>query len=388
MNKIPVVIDSNKETIMLVDDTPTNMDLLGQMLQSNGYQIVTISSGSQALTEAAQTPPDLILLDINMPEMNGYEVCGLLKADEKLKEIPVIFISGLDDTTDKIKAFSVGGVDYVAKPFRFEEILARVKTHLSLCFARRELKKQNEILQENMRLRDIVDRIARHDLKSPLSSFLLVPEMLLDAPNLTSEQKDLLKMLAESAHRLSETVHRSLDIYKMEQGTYQLTPGSVDVIKIIREVFRELGGLANSKNLSFVVLLDQKPVEEKVVFELQGENFLFFSILSNLIKNAIEASPDDKEILISLSTSPVPTISIKNFGTIPPQIHDRLFQRYVTCGKSKGTGLGMFSARLMARTLGGELTFLPDEVGCTKLILTLSPNSGTLKIPAKKAEDQ
>jgi CheY-like chemotaxis protein len=108
-----------KATILVVDDTPANLKLLQEMLQSKGYRVLASPDGKTALNAATKSPPDLILLDINMPEMNGFEVCERLKANELLKAIPILFISALTETTDKMKAFSVGGVDYISKPFQF-----------------------------------------------------------------------------------------------------------------------------------------------------------------------------------------------------------------------------------------------------------------------------
>jgi putative two-component system response regulator len=135
-------------SIMIVDDTPANLKLLEGMLREQGYSTRPCPRGRLALRAAESEPPDLILLDINMPEMNGYEVCEQLKANEKLADIPVIFISALNETMDKIKAFAVGGVDYVTKPFQFEEVQARVETHLELRRNRLELKRHNHNLEE------------------------------------------------------------------------------------------------------------------------------------------------------------------------------------------------------------------------------------------------
>lgn len=129
--------------IMIVDDTPQNLRLLCDMLKSRGYSVRPAPSGKIALHAAAEDPPDLILLDINMPDMDGYEVCRRLKEDERLREIPVLFISALYEIEDKVRAFNAGGLDYVAKPFQFEEVDARVKTHLELRRLQVELKKHN-----------------------------------------------------------------------------------------------------------------------------------------------------------------------------------------------------------------------------------------------------
>ncbi len=134
--------------ILIVDDTPANVLLLTRMLTTQGYHARPVLSAKLALQAARAELPDLILLDVNMPEMNGYELCELLKSDELLQEIPVIFMSVLDETMDKVKAFRVGGVDYVTKPFQLEEVYARVKTHLRLRSLQQRLSRQNEHLEQ------------------------------------------------------------------------------------------------------------------------------------------------------------------------------------------------------------------------------------------------
>jgi phosphoserine phosphatase RsbU/P len=146
-------------SILAVDDTPANLQVLTGMLKDRGYKVRPVPSGKLALLAAQRDPPDLILLDINMPEMNGYEVCEHLKADDRLKGIPVIFISALTEQLDKVKAFAFGGVDYITKPFQMEELHARVETHLKL----RRL--QIELEETNARLAKANDRMSR-DLKA------------------------------------------------------------------------------------------------------------------------------------------------------------------------------------------------------------------------------
>ncbi len=156
---IPEKTKRNSASILVVDDTPANLQVLAGMLKDRGYKVRPVPSGKLALLAAGRDPPDLILLDINMPDMNGYEVCKILKADDKLNRIPVIFISALNEQLDKVKAFAVGGVDYITKPFQMEELHARVETHLKL----RGL--QTELEQANARLADANSRMSR-DLKA------------------------------------------------------------------------------------------------------------------------------------------------------------------------------------------------------------------------------
>ena len=141
-------IGQKPASILIVDDVPANLQVLTGMLDDRGYLTRPVTSGKMALQAAQNDPPDLVLLDITMPGMDGYEVCARMKADEKLKDIPVIFISALHETLDKVKGFGVGGLDYVTKPFQFEEVQARVETHLKLRRLQVELERHDHHLQE------------------------------------------------------------------------------------------------------------------------------------------------------------------------------------------------------------------------------------------------
>lgn len=144
--------DGAKANLLIVDDKPANLRLLASMLVEQGYKVRSAINGPLALTAARSAPPDMILLDINMPEMNGYEVCERLKADESTREIPIIFISALDETQDKVRAFTVGGVDYITKPFQLEEVLARVETHLALRQLQKQLQDANKRFEDELAL--------------------------------------------------------------------------------------------------------------------------------------------------------------------------------------------------------------------------------------------
>src|SRR3984893_12723899 len=147
--------------IIVVDDQPANLKLLEEMLKVGGYKVRSFPRGRMALAAAAQNPPDLFLLDINMPEMNGYEVCESLKSHPELSSAPVIFLSALSATEDKVKAFQAGGADYITKPFQLEEVQARVLTHLKLHQLQRALRLQNDLLEEagNHRTKELRDAI-------------------------------------------------------------------------------------------------------------------------------------------------------------------------------------------------------------------------------------
>ncbi len=148
-------------SILIVDDTPANLRILSQVFEARGYRVRIANSGKRALDSIASNPPDLILLDIMMPELSGYEVCKTLKSQDQTSHIPIIFISALDAAEDKVNAFAVGGVDYVTKPFHFEEVLARVQTHLSIRALQKRLEEKNHELEQEITERKRVEEKLR-----------------------------------------------------------------------------------------------------------------------------------------------------------------------------------------------------------------------------------
>ncbi|GAB1352509.1 MAG TPA: hybrid sensor histidine kinase/response regulator [Candidatus Rifleibacterium sp.] len=360
-----------KPRILVVDDIIDNIEILGSILRTE-YEVIMAMNGQKALQLASgPNPPDLILLDIVMPDIDGSEVCRRLKASPQTDRIPVIFVSARDEEIDEVNGFALGAVDYIVKPVSPAIVRARVRTHLSLTSAMRQLEKQNCLLQENIRLREDIERIARHDLKGPMTVFMNAPEMLVAAGPLNQAQQNILNLQIRTTRRLMEMIHHSLDLYKMEQGTYELKPAGVDILRVLREVLRECSGLAASRDVVCDIRVDDREPQDSETFEVKGEELLFSSIFSNLVKNAIEASPDGGLVKVSLYHGHEATVKIHNSGSIPEKIRDRFFERYVTFGKDRGSGLGTYSARIMAATLGGNLSFVSNEHDGTTLIFTL-----------------
>ncbi len=152
-------VTTAKADILIIDDTPENLNLLSTILTQQGYKVRSVTKGSTGLRGAKAAPPDLILLDVNMPEMNGYEVCQHLKAEERTRDIPIIFISALTEVLDKVKAFAIGGVDYITKPFQVEEVLARIETHLTMRKLQQQLQAKNVQLQEEIKEREQAEEL-------------------------------------------------------------------------------------------------------------------------------------------------------------------------------------------------------------------------------------
>ncbi len=175
MTPVPAL---HQHSILVVDDTRDNLRLLARMLSEQGYHVRTVTSGQRALVSAQFDPPDLVLLDIMMPEMDGYAVCAAMKADERTCDIPIIFISALNEVFDKVKAFSVGGVDYITKPFQLEEVLVRVTTHLKLRAMHWQLQQQNMLLQQEIAERKRAEKRLQDELHiaRQVQQSLLPPE--------------------------------------------------------------------------------------------------------------------------------------------------------------------------------------------------------------------
>jgi|GEM_PF-4712250 len=224
--------------ILIVDDTPANVLLLARMLTERGYRTRSAPGGVLALEAARAETPDLILLDVAMPEMDGYQVCECLKADPVLKDIPVIFISALHETLNKVKAFRVGGVDYVTKPFHFEELHARVQTHLRL----RRLEQ----------LRDDLTQMVVHDLRNPLTvicGFLDILEFH-DARKLSASTRTLVTVARRSAEDLLNMIGSILDVSKIGAGEMKLQREPCDLPALIRTVLDSSQPLPDSRSLT------------------------------------------------------------------------------------------------------------------------------------------
>ena len=250
----PISHAGQPANILVVDDAPANLQVLAGMLKDRGYKARPVPSGKLALQAARRDPPDLILLDINMPEMNGYEVCEHLQADDNLKGIPVIFISALTELLDKVKAFTIGGVDYLTKPFQMEELHARVETHLKLRRLQIELKEANARLAEaNGRL-----------------EVLAVTDGLTTLKNRRAFQEKLLEEVGRVARYSAPLSLLLLDVdhFKQFNDTFGHPAGDGvlrDVARVLQETSRSTDFVARYGGEEFVILLPNTDQEGALV---------------------------------------------------------------------------------------------------------------------------
>ncbi|MEO5354368.1 MAG: hybrid sensor histidine kinase/response regulator [Magnetococcus sp. XQGC-1] len=363
--------------ILIVDDVPANIKVLLPTLQPD-FDISIATDGQQALAIATTQKPDLILLDIIMPGMDGYEVCSQLQANEQTRDIPIIFITAKDDESDEMTGLELGAVDYITKPFSAAIVHARTKTHLGLKKAREKIEKQNKELIKAAAMREDVNRIMRHDLKTPLNAIIGFADLMLSnkkCPECDPDQTKMLGIIRESGYRLLEMINNSLDLYKIEQGTYLLKPQPVNIAVVIDKIRQAFQDRIANKKLRLTI---DKPApeddqeESAAALWVLGEELLCYSLLANLIKNAIEAAPRQSEITIHWHKSGEKgVIRVHNQGAVPADMAGRFFEKYATSGKSGGTGLGTYSAMLIARVQNGSITMDTSAERGTTLTVSL-----------------
>lgn len=364
-------------TLLIVDDERLNINILVDLFQ-NDFEILVAKNGLQALARASGTPrPDLILLDVIMPEMDGFEVCCRLKDDPVTREIPVIFITALNAEEDQVRGFDLGAVDFITKPFLPRVVKSRVETHLALRTALRTVQEQNVDLEAAARLRDDVERITHHDLKTPLNAVINLPDLLMEELDLDPEHGEALDMIQAAGYTMLEMINNSLNTFRMEQGVYSFSPVPVDLIPLCRRLVGEVQPMADAKGLPVPLFLNGEPAGATSAFVVQGEELLCYSMLANLLKNAMEASPEGEPVTLVLTdVEGGKEIGIHNRGEVPEEIRAVFFDKYVTHGKEGGSGLGTYSARLMAEAQRAaiRLEIDPEPMGSGIAVMVRFPD--------------
>lgn len=340
--------------VLAIDDNVNNLLVIRGMLKERGHRVRPATSGRLGLQAAEARPPDVILLDICMPEMDGYEVCRELKQRESLKDIPVIFLSALGDSIDKVRAFETGALDYVTKPFKAEEVAARIETHVTMRRMRQDLERRYEELRESERLREKLTHLIVHDLRSPLG----VVVMGLDFVLRFSREKldDSLAGVLESAFTQAEVINRMiddlLDIARLEGKRMPIQPARQEVGLMVDEARASVA--LRGQQLS--VDLSSAPAE----VHCDGE--LVRRVLTNLVGNAARFTPAGGSIQVAVRRAPEGTrFEVKDTGPgIPPQFHGKIFEMFgqveeAQSVKGRSNGLGLAFCRLAVEAHGGRI---------------------------------
>lgn len=343
--------------ILVVDDTQTNREVMARILARKKYQNKLVENGEQALAAVAERLPDLILLDISMPGMDGFEVCERLKADERTRDIPVMFISAHDATEDKLRAFHVGGVDYITKPFKIEEVLARVETQVTLAIQRKSIIELSE-------LKDQLLRTVSHDLKNPLHVIMGYSSLLMEDGYVTKPEdlRNMSKAIFNSAERMYQLVTNLLELSQIEDGTeLQMLP--LSLTQLCADMIPEFELNAQAKHQSFTF---EAPPDD---VNVNGDTMRLGQVLSNLVSNAIKYTPENGHVLLTIQKEDKNVrLCVQDDGLgIPPEALPQLFTKFFRVNTTKhrsveGTGLGLSIVKAIIEQHNGKI-WVESELG-------------------------
>ncbi|MCP4213782.1 MAG: hybrid sensor histidine kinase/response regulator [bacterium] len=343
---------TNAPVIFVAEDLPGNLQVLCGMLLKEKYKIAAAGDGIQALEMIPDVQPDLILLDVMMPGLNGFEVCKKLKQNPKTKDIPIIFLTAKAETEDVIKGFELGAVDYVTKPFNGAELLSRVKTHLELELARDELKELNAT-------KDKFFSIIAHDLKNPLQNSILYSDTLqgqYDHCN-DEQRKKYIDKFCTSTHRISALLENLLEWARSQKGIIQPHPESIRVRPLVEECIALSQDNADKKKISLTAAVDGE-------ISVYADKNMLITVIRNLISNAAKFTNPGGRVTVEAAAGTDNTVDINvidnGVGIQPPDIPNlfRLDVQKTTPGTAKetGTGLGLILCKEFVENNNGSIT--------------------------------
>ena len=360
MNKIE---KSDGTVILVVDDQLENLQLLGHVLRSSGYRVAVANRGPEALAFVEKVLPDLILLDIMMPKMDGFEVCDRMKKNPRTKEIPIVFLTAKNLTEDLVKGFRIGGIDYVTKPFNPEELLVRIRTHIDLKHSKDIILKQNEMLKKLNNDKNTFLSIAAHDLKNPVNVILGFSRLMIDKFSQFQEKEiiEFLKDIKFASEGMFRIISDMIDINRIDENTITYHFSKFDICKLVDETLVELKEFTNRKSLDIYL---KNNSSSPIVYADRNKTQ---QVLDNLINNAIKFSPEKKNIWINISdeidakSQKRCRIEIKDEGPgIKEEEKELLFQKMMKLSakptlNEPSTGLGLAIAKGLTDGMSGKI---------------------------------
>ncbi len=334
-------------SILVVDDNKENLKVVSNFLKVEGYQIALAISASDALKILQDTPIDLILLDVMMPQTDGFSFCRQLKEDDRFSELPIIFLTAKTETKDLVEGFQAGGVDYITKPFQKEELIARVNNHIALSHARRQIRDQAEEISKINRTKDRLYSVIAHDIKSPFSNISMLISSLAEGylePG-SEEFNEILMSINESTQETYELLEKLLQWTRSQTGDLELSPEAIQVDELIASVCRLLNPQAGKKEISL-----EHQAEKDLVIE--ADRNMLQSILQNLISNAIKFTEKGGKVSVEASRdNQQAVICVTDNGVgMTREIMEKMFTdqgQLTTRGTAdeKGSGLGLLLVR-------------------------------------------
>lgn len=346
-------------SVLVVDDTIDNLRLLSDLLGQYGYEVRAVTSGRQALQAVEQDPPDLILLDITMPDMDGFEVCQRLRASARSRDVPVIFLTAMTDTADKVRAFEIGGVDYVTKPFHLEEVLARVRTHVALRRTQAALAGSYQHLRALEQLRDDLVHMVVHDMRSPLTALQISLTLLKRRHPFSDEEAHDLATAIESAGLVNRMANELLDVSRLEEGRMPIDRRSWNLAGIAREVRTAIGAMDVERSIA---------ISSAESVPLICDGGLVRRVLENLVGNAIRHTPPGSPMWITIGNrNGHVRVAVEDEGPgVPPEARTRIFEKFGTVEARHekayhSVGLGLAFCKLAIEAQGGTIGVEPRQ---------------------------
>ena len=364
---------AEKAYILLVDDQPDNLRLLSALLSERGYEPRGVINGRMAIKAAKSSQPDLILLDIMMPEMDGYEICEQLKSEPKTREIPVIFVSAKDEAIDKVRAFGLGAVDYIPKPFHVDEVLARIENHLNLRKLQKQLKEQNALFQQEIMMRQQTEQalqkanqelaktnaelekfayVTSHDLQAPLATIVSYAQLLQQKykSNLDNQANEYINYIINGCSRMQNTIEDLLEYSRV--GKIQKPFSLVDVNSIIDTVCSNLQSIIHQNQAT--IIYHNLPI---VIADSSQLLQLFQNLIDNSIKYRRE-EPPKIEISVESKENEYLFIVNDNGMGIDSKYFEKIFQIFQRLHNHQeypGTGIGLAICQKIVELHGGRI---------------------------------
>ena len=357
-------INPSEYKILIVDDVMSNVLLLKVLLTNEKFAIATASNGRQALEQVEKENPDLVLLDVMMPDMSGFEVAQHLKSNPNTADIPIIFLTALNSTADIVKGFQVGANDFISKPFNNEELIIRVTHQISLVAAKRLILSKTEELQRTIAGRDKLYSVIAHDLRSPMGSIKMVLNMLilnLPSEKIGAEMYELLTMANQTTEDVFSLLDNLLKWTKSQIGKLNVVYQDVDLVEVTDGVIEIFSMVASLKKIR---IHEMKPEKMMVNADID----MLKTVVRNLLSNAIKFSKENSEVLVKMEeVDGMAVVSVQDYGCgISEEGQKKLLHtdtHFSTFGTNneEGSGLGLLLCKDFVVKNGGKLRFTSKE---------------------------
>lgn len=357
-------INPSEYKILIVDDVMSNVLLLKVLLTNEKFAIATASNGRQALEQVEKENPDLVLLDVMMPDMSGFEVAQHLKSNPNTADIPIIFLTALNSTADIVKGFQVGENDFISKPFNKEELIIRVTHQISLVAAKRLILSKTEELQRTIAGRDKLYSVIAHDLRSLMGSIKMVLNMLilnLPSEKIGAEMYELLTMANQTTEDVFSLLDNLLKWTKSQIGKLNVVYQDVDLVEVTDGVIEIFSMVASLKKIR---IREMKPEKMMVNADID----MLKTVVRNLLSNAIKFSKENSEVLVKMEeVDGMAVVSVQDYGCgISEEGQKKLLHtdtHFSTFGTNneEGSGLGLLLCKDFVVKNGGKLWFTSKE---------------------------